>query len=147
MTQRKKTWIQKVNIVRNSFLRSSLDEEFAGKFYQNLFFLNPKLKEYFAETDFEHQEKALMHGLQFMFGYLDQNDDHARKQVLRIAVTHSKKGMNIHPHDYYYWIDALIMTAKECDPKWVDNMAYYWREVINMPVSFIISQYFQASRD
>jgi hemoglobin-like flavoprotein len=143
---RKKTWDQKVQIVKESFLRASVNSSFPSKFYANLFFLNPKIKKYFEKTDFEHQDKALMHGLNFLFGYLDQDDDHSRKQIGRIAITHSSQGLKIHPHHYYYWIEALILTARETDPSWTDGMDYYWREVVNYPVSFIISQFFNSDK-
>ncbi len=141
---RKKNWDQKVEIVRNSYARATRDEDFPMYFYENLFFLHPELKVKFAKTDFEHQNKALMHGMDFLIGFLGKNDENARKQLTRIAISHSQKGLNIHPHSYYYWIEALIMTARKTDVLWTEGMEYYWREVINFPVSFIISQYFST---
>ncbi len=84
-----------------------------------------------------------MHGLHFLMGFLDGNDTHSRNQLMRIAQTHSKSGMDIHPHHYYYWMEALILTAKELDSDWTSGYEYYFREVISYPVSFIVSQYFQ----
>ena len=87
-----------------------------------------------------------MDGLKFIFGYMSKEDtdrDGVRKQVLRIALTHSKASLNIHPHHYYYWIDALILTAQTLDHKWHKDLEYYWREVLFRPISFIISQYYR----
>lgn len=140
--QRKKSWKDKVKIVNDAFSRVSVRPGFARTFYENLFFLNPKIKDHFKQTDFEHQEKALMHGLEFLMQFLEKHDEHVRQQVLRIAKSHSSFGMKIHPHMYYYWIEALIMTAREFDKDWYDDLEYYWREVVSFPVSFIISQYF-----
>lgn len=142
MRERKKTWSQKAKLVQEAYLRASRHEAFGKVFYENLFFLSPKLKTYFKNTDFEHQEKALMHGLQFLMGFFDPKNQYAKTQVKRIALSHSKGALNIHPHSYYYWIEALIMTLKEFDPKWYDEMSFYAREVISAPISFIISQYF-----
>ncbi len=141
---RKKTWNQKVKIVHDSFLRSSSHPSFASDFYENLFFLNPKIKDNFKNTDFEHQHKAILHGMEFLMNFLDGSNEHARAQVLRIARSHSQSGMAIHPHFYSYWIEALIMTSKKLDHLWYDDLEYYWREVINLPVSFIISQYYKS---
>lgn len=140
--KRVKTWQQKVEIVKDSYARASRESSFAGLFYENLFFLNPGIEKYFAKTDFEHQKKAILHGMHFLISFLDQKDENARVQVLRISKTHSVHGLKIHPHHYYYWIEALIMTARKLDNLWYNGMEYYWREVINFPVSFIISQYF-----
>ena len=140
--KRKKSWEEKVALVRDSYLRVKDQPDFASDFYSNLFFLKPKLRDYFAKTDFEHQDKALMHGLSFLISFLDQKDPHARQQVLRISRSHSKFNMNVHPHEYYYWIEALILTVKNHDPQWMQDLTYYWREVISYPIMFIVSQYF-----
>lgn len=147
MKVRKKTWEEKVTIVEESFLRSKNNPSMAYLFYQNLFFLSPKIKKYFEKTDFEHQHKALLNGLNFLFGHLDKSDHNSRDQILRIAKTHSQTGLNIHPHHYYYWIEALLLTAKQCDKDWYDDMEYYWREVVSFPVYFIISMYFTPEKN
>ena len=145
MRERKKSWEQKIQIVEESFQRSSPKTGFARQFYENLFFLSPKLKDYFVKTDFEHQEKALMKGLEYLIQSLHPDQKNAKQQITRIAQSHSVGNMNIHPHSYYYWIEALIMTVKEFDPHWHKDMEYYWREVISAPVTFITSLYFKSS--
>jgi hemoglobin-like flavoprotein len=145
--ERKKTWAEKVAIVKDSYNRSRNKEHFATLFYDNLFFLKPKLKDYFKDTNFEHQKKAIMFGLDYLISFLDGAEGHSRQQVLRIARTHSVNNMNIHPHDYYYWIEALILTTKECDYHWHNDLAFYWRECLSFPISFIISQYYQKDHD
>lgn len=138
---RKKSWDLKVKLAQDSYLRAKSSKLFSKTFYQNLFFLNPKIKDFFQNTDFEHQEKALINGLDFLFGYFDE-DENSRDQVNRLAKVHSKKSLNIHPHYYYYWVEALVMTIKERDQKWDQDIEYYMREVISYPISFFISQYF-----
>lgn len=144
--QRKKSWDEKVLLVRGSLTRSKNNENFAHDFYENLFFLNPKIQHYFEKTDFDHQRKALIAGLEYILDFLDHSNQNARTQVLRISQSHSKMNMNIYPHDYYYWIEALVKTVKKHDVSWYDDLAYYWREVIFYPVSFIISQYFHSDK-
>jgi hemoglobin-like flavoprotein len=104
--------------------------------------LIPRFKNIFKNSDFEHQSKALMAGLSYILDFLDHSNTHARKQVLRLSQTHAQRNLNIYPHDYYYWIEALIMTVKAHDPSWHERLTFYWREVIFAPVSFMISQYF-----
>lgn len=138
---RKKDWKTKVEIVKDSYHRSRNHASFAKHFYDHLFFLNPKTKDFFAKTDFDHQEKALMRGLDFFFQYFD-GDENARRQMTRLAKVHSAEGLKIHPHYYYYWGEALILTIKQTDPKYYHDLEYYIREVISYPLSFFISQYF-----
>lgn len=139
--ERRKSWADKVRLSKNCFLRCKEVENFSSDFYQFLFFLNPKTKAYFHQTDFEHQEKALIHGIEFLFQYLEL-DDEARTQVKRLAIVHSQKSLNIHPHHYYYWIEALILTLKKHDPKWFPELEFYLRECISFPVNFMVSLYF-----
>lgn len=143
--KRKKTWEEKVILVKGSFTRAKDSANFGHDFYENLFFLNPKIQNYFANTDFVHQNKALMAGLGYILDFLDHSNENAKAQVIRLSRTHSKENMNIYPHDYYYWIEALVMTLKKHDPSWYDDLAFYWREVIFYPISFMISQYFLST--
>lgn len=141
--ERSKSWQEKVEIIQHSYARVKDHPTFASQFYDNLFFLSPKIKRYFKDTKFEHQHKALMFGLDYLIGYVDEKTrPKVKTQVLRISRTHSYRNLNIHPRDYYYWIEALIMTIRENDEHWYDDLQYYWREVIFLPVSFIMSQYF-----
>ena len=140
--KRNKTWNEKVIIVKNSIERAKTNENFIQKFYENLFFLNPKLKSYFKNTNWKQQQIALTKAIDHMVGFfLDDKNDIHHKNLVRIGESHSKKNINIHPHVYYYWIDAMIMTLSELDHKWVDSYQFYVRESLFFPVSFIISLY------
>jgi hemoglobin-like flavoprotein len=140
---RKKTWDEKKFLVRKCFNRLKNKPAFAANFYNNLFFLKPELKDYFKSTDFDHQEKALIYGMSYLFDFAEnENDKHARTQFMRVCQTHSFKNLNVHPHHYYYWIEALIITAKRHYEDWFHDMEYYIREVLFLPISFMISQYF-----
>ncbi|TNE96155.1 MAG: globin [Deltaproteobacteria bacterium] len=141
MKARKKSWEEKVDLVKDSYYRAASHKFFAERFYKYLFYLKPSIKEYFKNTDFEKQEEVIIDGLDFMFGYISGDDKNARVQFLRLCKTHNKKNMNIHPHNYYYWIEALIMAGKECDANWHDDLEYYWREVVSFPVMFMSSMY------
>ncbi len=147
--ERKKTWDEKCHIVYNSYSRCTVNDhgEFAAQFYENLFFLKKELKEYFKDTDFDHQKKALMIGLKHLVEYSDHTNKNARVQILRLAKSHSSFNLNIHPHNYYYWLEALINTVRITDDDWYDDLEYYWREVISFPIMFMISQYFNNGTD
>lgn len=142
--ERKKDWKEKTKLVHNCIERCREKEGFARSFYDNLFFLKPGLKNYFKNTDWEHQKKALVFSLEHLSYFWDEKDKDSfhRKQILRISDTHSRKNLNIHPHEYYYWIDALILTLKQHDKDWHDDLQYYLRECLFFPISFIISRYF-----
>lgn len=140
-------WEKKVAQVRASYTRIEDRAGFAHQFYVYFFKLSPKIKEYFKNTDFEHQEKLLFHGVGYLLDFLDGKNEHARKQVIRLSRSHSQFGLNIHPHQYFYWMEALILAVKDFDPYWEDSLAHQWREVIHFPVSFMISQYSKKPED
>lgn len=136
------TWVKKVELVTASFNRIEGRPGFAREFYGRFFRLNPKLKEYFHDTDFEHQEKLLLQGMKYIIEFLDPANERARVQVIRLSQSHSAFGMKIHPHHYFYWIEALVRTLEDYDPSWHDQLEQYWREVVFYPISFMMSQYF-----
>ena len=141
-TARKKTWSEKSKEVKNSYLRAMKEPTFVDEFYRNLFFLKPSIEEYFKDTKWSYQKIAIEKGIEHLLGFLEegQNDVH-RKNILRLAESHSKQGLNIHPHNYYYWVDAMVMTLSELDPSWHKNLEYYCRECLFAPISFMISFY------
>lgn len=141
MRKRKKTWDQKNKEVLDCYHRCESVPNFSQLFYEHLFFLNPKIQNYFKSTEWNHQHKALMHALDHLFHFNDNVNDFHKKQIIRIAQTHSKKNLNIHPHDYYYWLEALVMTLKKVDEDWYQDLEYYIRECLFFPISFIISLY------
>ena len=140
---RAKSWTEKIRIVRESFQRSSKNKVFAARFYDNLFYLKPSIKEYFKDTDFKKQQELLLSGMSSMLGYLTEGEGKHRADFLEICKSHSHDRLNIHPHEYYYWSEAVILTVSRLDPMWYDDMEYYWREVMSAPLSFMISQYFK----
>ena len=140
--ERKKTWKDKVHLVHNSWSRVNTNTLFARSFYDNLFFLNKDLKVKFKNTDFKHQDKLLMQAVGMLISDLDDEDKFSKKQISRLAISHNHYNLDIHPHSYYYWVEALVLTLKEMDPQWYDSMEYYWRECVSFPVSYMISQYF-----
>lgn len=139
--KRKKTWEEKSQEVINSLERASKVDIFPRVFYRNLFFLNPELEKRFEQTDWNKQEIALLKGVEHIAGFFEKKDQIHHQNVLRLAESHSKKNLDIHPHHYYYWIDAMIMTLKAVDHLWYDDMEYYTRECLFFPISFMISLY------
>jgi len=139
---RKKSWSQKVSEVRNSFERARKSPRFIDQFYHNLFFLKPEIEEYFVDTKWDHQKIAIEKGVTHILGFLDNDPNGIHHQnILRLSQSHAKRNLNIHPHNYYYWIDAMVMTLKELDPLWYDGLGFYTRECLFFPVSFMISLY------
>jgi hemoglobin-like flavoprotein len=138
---RKTLWPQKVEVVENCLLRCMSKDNFANTFYRKLFFLNPKLEESFKNTDWEHQQKALLFAVEHLIGFFKEDDKRHHRHIARIAETHSQRNLNIHPHSYYYWIDAMVLTLKEMDHLWENKFEFYVRECLFFPVSFIISLY------
>ena len=59
----------------------------------------------------------------------------------KIAESHSRKNLNIHPSLYPYWIDSLIRAVKENDDHWTPELERSWRRVLEAGVAYISSRY------
>lgn len=144
MKKRDIPWDKKNTEVFNSFNRVKEDKQFIVRFYQHLFKVRPETEAYFSNVDFEKQKTLIIRGIEFALKSI-QGDEESKTQMIRISKTHAKNNMDISPHLYYYWIEALVYTLKNSDPDWYDDLEYYWTEVITRPVSFMISQYYRYS--
>jgi hemoglobin-like flavoprotein len=55
----------------------------------------------------------------------------------RIAVRHSRKGLDIRPHLYDQWLECLVQAVRECDPLFSDETEQAWRRVVRVGIEFM----------
>lgn len=142
MRKRDLPWEKKVDEVYDSFSRVKDNKMLARQFYHYLFKIKPDIESYFKEVDFSHQEELILRGIQFALDSI-HGDQESKIQMIRIAKTHSQANLNVSPHLYYYFIEALVYAVRKNDSQWYEDLEYYWSEVMMRPVSFMISQYYR----
>jgi hemoglobin-like flavoprotein len=128
------------DIVKQSYGRAILNPQFFGRFYDIFLASHPSIKPMFQNTDMAKQKQLLKTGVAMMLTHLEGKAA-GTMTMDRIAQSHSKKNMNIHPGLYQYWIDSLVAAAKECDPKWTPDIERSWQKVLRAGVDYITEKY------
>jgi len=61
--------------------------------------------------------------------------------LVQVAERHSKRGVDVRPELYSVWLDCLIETVREFDPKFNGDVATAWRVVFSKGIEFMTSRY------
>jgi len=126
--------------VQSSFGRCALKPDFLDTFYKIFIATSPEVAALFKNTDFQKQKKVIQMSLNMLIthamgtgvveGYLQQ-----------LADSHSRKGLNIDPRHYATWLDCLMKTVKQYDPKYTPELEQAWRACLNKGIDLIKSKY------
>ena len=124
---------QKLEAFNDSYDRCTATGKLIDRFYE-LFLEDPEIAQFFDDTDFKKQKRALHMSLYLMMmAVIGQPEGSAHLQ--RIAKTH--KAMHIHPHHFDLWMKALIQAVKECDPDFTPMVEDAWRHIMGHGVRFM----------
>ena len=125
-------------IAQNSYSRCLRAQGFFPSFYDRLLASDPAVPPMFAHTEFPKQHKLLQHGLGLLLSYAKRPDD---TLLERIAARHSAGGVNVPPEMYGIFVDELLETVREHDPRCDDEVEAAWREAVAPGISFMQSRY------
>jgi hemoglobin-like flavoprotein len=98
-------------------------------FYQRLFDSSMTVKRKFEKTDMRAQVELLKHGLTAAILHAEGNAM-ARSVVQRLKQSHSQAHLDVEPHLYEYWLNALLAAVREVDPGWAATVEHAWRRVL-----------------
>lgn len=129
-----------LEVVKQSYGRACLSPHFIDRFYDIFLASHPDIKPMFTNTDFSKQKQLLRTGIAMLLSHVEGKAA-GTMTLNRIAESHSKKKMNIHPGLYQYWIDSLVGAAKECDTKWTPDLERAWQKVLRAGVDYITLGY------
>jgi len=125
-------------IAQNSYSRCLRAQGFFDSFYERLLSSDPAVPPMFANTEFPKQHKVLQHGLGLLLSYANRPDD---TLLERIAARHSAGGVDVAPEMYALFIDALVETVREHDPRCDGEVEAAWREAVMPGIEFMQSRY------
>jgi hemoglobin-like flavoprotein len=125
-------------IAQESYSRCLRSPRFFQSFYDRLLASDPVVPPMFAETEFPKQYKLLQHGLGLLLSYANRTDD---TLLERIAARHSSSRIDVPPTMYDLFVDALLATVREIDPKCSPEIEDAWREALEPGLSFMKSRY------
>jgi hypothetical protein len=115
------------------------DKDFFAAFYDAFINDSAVAREKFRGVDMlkqkEHLRKSLDHMVYFSI------DRQASDEMRRIARAHGRSGKDISPELYESWLDSLVNTVREYDPRFDDEVEIAWRVVLAPGISYMQLQY------
>jgi len=125
--------------VIDSFYRAR-NSGVAEKFYSIFLDADPRIRPLFKNTDFEKQKGLLLHGIFVLLQFADGKAV-GELAVDRLGESHSRKKMNIMPDMYPIWVDCLMKTMAEKDPKFSPALEAKWRVALQKGIDVMMKKY------
>jgi hemoglobin-like flavoprotein len=125
----------------DSLGRCTMNPAFLDRFYEMFLASSPRVRDKFEHTDLSRQKSALRGSLQAML-LAAQDEKTGPEEYLRsLAERHSSRQLNIGSELYDYWLDSLLATVKECDPKYKPEVREAWEKVMMLGIRYLLSRY------
>jgi len=129
-----------LDAVTASYHRCRASDDFIATFYQHFLAKSPEVKKKFRGTDFSRQQLMLRESLLMML-LVDQNEPGAIQELKRLGEQHSRRGVDIPPHLYDLWLDALCEAVEKHDPEFEPTLNDKWRAAMRPGIKMIVSRY------
>lgn len=123
---------------------TSKEQEFFDAFYDRFIASSPLVKEKFQNVDMNAQKTMLRQSLAYLPNMFVMNKipDH----LVSIGQKHDRSHADIPPHLYGLWLESLIETVKEFDPRYDDDIELAWRLVCSQGIAFMTFMYRKSER-
>jgi hemoglobin-like flavoprotein len=129
-----------LDAVTASYHRCRASAGFTDTFYDHFLAKSPEVADKFRATDFARQKLMLRESLLAMLLFNLGSPD-ARKELERLGQRHSRRGVDIAPHLYDLWLDALCETVERYDPRFTADLGNQWRATMRPGIELIVSYY------
>ncbi|MGE3314387.1 MAG: globin [Planctomycetaceae bacterium] len=129
-------------IVRQSFGRCTLTDQFLVTFYEILTGSSDEIRILFAHTDMPRQRKLLKEGLIYLISYPTGNE-FARTRVTELGISHSRTRLNVRQEFYQNWIDSLMNAIQRHDSSYSSDLDAAWRRVLAPGIAAMMALYDQ----
>ncbi len=126
-------------ILRESLMRAE-EHRLYDKFYERFVTSDPRIGPYFLSTDFKKQKNLLKDGVGRALSFA-AGDSGSVSFVEHLSVTHNRGHMNILPELYPFWLNALLQTLADTDPKWNKKLETEWREALQKTIQIMTRAY------
>ena len=124
----------------DSLERCARSKKFIPTFYNRFLSASDDINDKFRHTDFERQNRMLLHSLRLAAHAVDVQSEGLR-EIRERAVSHSRQHLNIEPRLYNYWRSALIETSRQFDDQWDDDIEEAWLTILEHVISQMIKHY------
>lgn len=136
-----------LDIYDESLRRCNAQQGFLDRFYLRFMASSPKVRSRFENTDFARQKLALRASLHTMALAVRDGEQGLEKYLRDLAEKHSKEELDIGAALYDYWLDALLATVREYDPKFGPEVEEAWEGVMQAGIQYLISHYDSPPRE
>ena len=130
-----------LNVVELSLDRCGANPAFLDRFYAVFLASSPKVGAMFENTNFYRQKRALQASLHGMLLHVRGTGATSDPYLVEIAQRHSRGNLGIGAELYDLWLDSLLTTVEECDPKCTPAILLAWEKAMTLGIQFFLSHY------
>ena len=127
-------------MVRQSFARCTLTDDFLVTFYDFLTGSSEEIKAMFAHTDMSRQRQLLKEGLIYLISYPTGNE-FSQQRMAELGNSHNRAGLNVRPELYKLWVDSLTKSIRRHDEQHTPALEAAWRTVLAPGIAAMIALY------
>jgi hemoglobin-like flavoprotein len=131
---------QDTRLVRQSFGRCTLNDDFLVTFYDLLTQSSGEIKAMFAHTDMPRQRQLLKGALIHLISYAGGNE-FSRDRINELGESHSRTHLNVRPDLYEIWVDSLVNAVRRHDPNATPELEAAWRRIVAPGIALMQSRY------
>ena len=127
------------NLFHLSYQRAVVPDfySFFHSFYARLIDQSPVIADLFKHTDMDKQVKMLMQSITYVTSYSATQEP--TEELTLIARLHGSDKLDL-PAEYYdVWLDCLLHTVRERDPKFDEHVEKAWRFVMDPGIEYMKS--------
>jgi truncated hemoglobin YjbI len=126
-------------LFNNSFERVIVPDsnKFYSRFYEILIATDPQIAELFTKVDMEQQIVMLKQSMTLVMSFSATLKPSS--EMKKIAKLHGKGKLDIPAKYYDAWLDCMIKTVEEFDPKFDENIETSWRVLMAPGVAYMKS--------
>ncbi len=113
-------------------------DDFLDRFYDSFIASSDEIKSFFKHSDMARQKRKLATTLRLITMAVDDSPG-ADMYLEYLGKYH--RDINVNKELYELWLDALIDSARHCDPGFDDNTESLWRQAIRTGIAHMHKAY------
>ena len=115
--------------------RDLASSDFFDAFYRHFVGASPEVADKFKDTDMARQREMLRLSLDHMVYFAIDKEE--TREIARVAGLHDQSNADIPPRLYDQWLDSLLATVSQFDPKYNADVEAAWREALLPAIDYM----------
>ena len=125
-----------LSLFKRSLARCTAKKNFLDRFYQRLLAASPDVALLFRDTDLVRQKLLLKRSLSILMMFaLDEQLTRATLDLQALAEVHHRRRIAAPLYDL--WLDCMLATVRECDPRYDAAVERAWRLTLAPGIAFM----------